>query len=117
MIGWGLQGTVPLPAGERLVSRGDGRATGQAPSVPSDGRVFPRGRKTGGLRNRGEEVGTGHDGWRTDTMGLGGGPQGKNLFPQAGRLSPSRKVSLRKYDSKIAMTFSPHFLTFSPDPI
>ncbi len=25
-------------------------------------------------------------------MGLGGGPQGSNLFPQAGRLTSSRKV-------------------------
>ncbi len=35
MIGWGLQGIVPLPAGERLVSRGDAGATGQAPSAPN----------------------------------------------------------------------------------
>ncbi len=73
MIGWGLQGIVPLPAGERLVPRGEARATGQAPSAPSGGCGFPRGRKRGGLRNRGEMVGTGPDGWRTDTMGLGGG--------------------------------------------
>ncbi len=35
--------------------------------------AFPRGRKTEGLGNRSEEVGTGPDSWRTDTMGLGGG--------------------------------------------
>jgi len=27
-------------------------------------------------------------------MGLGGGPQGSNLFPQAGRLSSSRSLDL-----------------------
>ncbi len=93
MIGWGLQGTVPLPAGERLVPRGEARPTGQALSAPNIKCAFPRGRKRGGLRNRREMVGTGRDGLRTDTMGLGGGPQGNNLFPQAGRLTSLRKVS------------------------
>ncbi len=37
------------------------------------GRGFPRGRKAGGLRNRDKMVGTGHDSWRTNTRGLGGG--------------------------------------------
>jgi hypothetical protein len=55
---------------------------------------FPRGRKRGGLRNKREMVGTGRDSWRTDTMGLGGGPQGSNLFPQAGRLTSSREIKL-----------------------
>jgi len=64
----------------------------QTPSAPSGGRGFPRGRKRGGLRNRREMVGTGRNSWRTDTMGLGGGPQGRNLFPQAGRLFPSRSL-------------------------
>jgi hypothetical protein len=45
MIGWGLQGTVPLPAGERLVPLGEARATGQAPSAPSGVGEFLRGRK------------------------------------------------------------------------
>jgi hypothetical protein len=58
--------------------------------------VIPRGRKREGLRNRGEEVGTGRDSWRTDTMGLGGGPQGSNLFPQAGRLSSSRSMDSKE---------------------
>jgi hypothetical protein len=44
----------------------------------------------GGLRNRVEMVDRAPDSWRTNTMGLGGGPQGSNLFPQAGRLSSSR---------------------------
>ncbi len=39
-------------------------------------------------------VGTGRDSWRTDTMGLGGGPQDSNLFPQAERLSSSRSLVL-----------------------
>ncbi len=73
MIGWGLQGTVPLPAGERLVPRGEARATGQTPSAPNGMCAIPRGRKAGGLRNRDEMVGTGPDIWRTDTMGLGDG--------------------------------------------
>ncbi len=64
----------------------------QTPSAPSGGRGFPRGRKRGGLRNRREMVGTGRNSWRTDTMGLGGGPQGRNLFPQAGSLFPSRSL-------------------------
>jgi hypothetical protein len=42
-------------------------------------------------------VGTGREGWRTDTMGLGGGLQGSNLFPEAGGLTSSRKVSLDNY--------------------
>ncbi len=67
---------------------------GQAPSAPSGGRGFPRGRKHGGLSNGKEMVGTGHDSWRTDTMGLGGGPQGSGLFPQAGRLTSSRSLVL-----------------------
>ncbi len=92
MIGWGLQGTVPLPAGERLVPRGEARPTGQAPSAPGCGHGFTRGRKTEGLRNRREMVGKGPGSWRTDTMRVGGGPQGSNLFHQAGRLTPSRKV-------------------------
>ncbi len=71
MIGWGLQGTVPLPAGERLVPRGEARPTGQAHSAPNIECGFPRGRKTAGLRNKGEMVGTGPDSWRTDTMGFG----------------------------------------------
>ncbi len=37
-------------------------------------------------------VGIGRERWRTDRMGLGGGPQGSNLFPQAGKLSPSRSL-------------------------
>ncbi len=45
----------------------------QTPSVPNIECELPRGRKTGGLRNRDEMVGTGFDGWRTDTTGLGGG--------------------------------------------
>ncbi len=92
MIGWGLQGTVPLPAGERLVLRGEARPTGQAPSAPSGECRYPRGKKTEGLRNRREMVGTGRDGWRTDTKGLGGGPQGSNLFLQAGGLTFSRSL-------------------------
>ncbi len=92
MIGRGLQGTVPLPAGERLVPRGEARPTGQAPSAPGCGHGFTRGRKTEGLRNRREMVGKGPGSWRTDTMRVGGGPQGSNLFHQAGRLTPSRKV-------------------------
>ncbi len=61
------------------------------------------------MRNRGEEVGTGRDTWRIDTMGLGGGPQGSNLFPQAGKLSSSRKLDLRIDDNKIAKGFSSPF--------
>jgi hypothetical protein len=34
----------------------------------------------------------GPDSWRTDAMGLGGGPQGSNPFPQAGRFSSSRSL-------------------------
>jgi hypothetical protein len=34
-------------------------------------------------------------------MGLGGGPQGSNLFPQAGRLSPSRETFIRTDGNKI----------------
>ena len=30
MIGWGLQGAVPLPAGERVVPRGEARPRGRA---------------------------------------------------------------------------------------
>ncbi len=33
---------------------------------------------------------------------VGGGPQGSNLFPQAGRLTPLRKLDLRIDDNKIA---------------
>ncbi len=129
MIGWGLQGTVPLPAGERLVPRGEARPTGQAPSAPSGVPAFPRGRKRGGLRNRDKVAGTGRNSWRTDTMGLGGGPQGSNLFPQAGRLTSSRsldseeaererkvgrlilsrKLDLRKDDNKLLKKISQHF--------
>ena len=73
--------------------------------------AIPRGRKTEGLRrNWSEIVGTGPDSWRTNSMELGGGPQGNNLFPQAGRLSSSRKVSLRKYGNKVAKSFSPRLL-------
>ena len=67
----------------------------QTPSVPNGGRRFPRGRKRGGLRNWGEEFGTGPANWRTETLGMGSGPQGSNLFPQAGRLIPSRKEGLK----------------------
>jgi hypothetical protein len=49
MIGWGLQGTVPLPAGERLVPRGEARATGQAPSAL--GSVYDSEREEGRLTN------------------------------------------------------------------
>ncbi|MCH7891662.1 MAG: preprotein translocase subunit SecA, partial [Gemmatimonadetes bacterium] len=38
------------------------------------------------------EDGTGPGSGRTHTMGLGGGPQGNGLFPQAGRLTSSRSV-------------------------
>ncbi len=68
----------------------------QAPADTIGVGAFPRGRKSEGLRNMAKEVGTGHDSWRTNTMGLGGGPQGSNLFPQAGRLSFSWKVSSEK---------------------
>ncbi len=67
----------------------------QTPSAPNIECELPRGRKVGGLRNKGEEFGTGPDSWRTDAMGLGGGPQVSGLFPQAGRLFPSRKEGLR----------------------
>ncbi len=92
MIGWGLQGTVPLPTGERLVPRGEARPTGQARSAPSGVCGFPRGKKTEGLRNRRAMVGTGRDSWRTDTKGLGGGPQGSNLFLQVGGLTFLRSL-------------------------
>jgi hypothetical protein len=72
-------------------------SSGQTLSAPNIECELPRGRKAGGLRNRDEMAGTGRGSWRTDTMGLGGGPQGSNLFPQAGRLSPSRSL-----DSKYA---------------
>jgi len=49
MIGWGLEGTVPLPAGERVVPRGVVRPTGQAPSAPNFECELPRGRKAGRL--------------------------------------------------------------------
>ena len=65
--------------------------------------------KNGGLRNRAEMFGTGPDSWRTHTMGLGGGPQGSNLFPQAGSFSSSRKLDLRKEGNKVAKNFTPHF--------
>jgi hypothetical protein len=68
--------------------------------------VIPRGRKGEGLRNRDEMVGTGSGSWRTNTMGLGGGPQGSNLFPQAGRLTPSRKVGLMKEGKNVAKNYS-----------
>ena len=65
------------------------------PSAPNIECELPRGRKAEGLRNRGEEFDTCSDSWRTDTMGVRGGPQGSNLFSQAGRLIPSRKEGLR----------------------
>ncbi len=49
MMRWGLQGTVPLPAGERLVPRGEVRPTGQTPSASSGVGAFPKGRKAGRL--------------------------------------------------------------------
>ena len=45
----------------------------QTPSAPNIECELPRGRKAEGLRNKGEEFGTGPDSWRTDAMGLGGG--------------------------------------------
>jgi len=72
MIGWGLQSTVPLPAGEWLVPHGEARPTGQALLAPNIECELPRGRKHGGLRNWSEMVGTGHDSWRTNTRGFGG---------------------------------------------
>jgi len=117
MIGWGLQGTVPLPAGERLVPRGEARPTGQAPSASGGMCGFPRGRKRGGLRNWSEMAGTGPDSSINDTMGLGGGPQGSNLFPQAGRLSSSRKVNLRKSGNKIAKDIFRHLWTRSRETL
>ncbi len=92
MIGWGLQGTVPLPAGESLVRRGEARPTGQASSAPGSVIIIPRERKRGGLRNKEELVCAGPDSGRTHMMGLGGGPQGNNLFPRSGRLASSRSV-------------------------
>ncbi len=98
------RGCLPPTGSQRKAEGLRGRS-----EATSDGHTIPRGRKRGGLRNRGEEVGTGRDSWRTDTMGLGGGPQGSNLFPQAGRLSSSRKVRLRKYGKKFAKNFSHTF--------
>ena len=86
----------------------------QTPSAPGGGCGYPRGRKLGGLRNRTKMVGTGRNGWRTHTMGLGGGPQGSNLFPQAGRLSSSRKVSFRQGGNKVARNFSADIWQLSP---
>ena len=86
----------------------------QGRSAPSGVCAMSRGRKAGGLRNRDEMVGTGPEIWRTDTMGLGCGPQGSNLFPQAGRFSSSRKIYKRTDDKKGAKTDSPQMLQLRP---
>ena len=82
----------PIAHGRKACSLRGGRADGAGP-FGTKRRVWISEREEAWRpEEQGGAGGWGPDGWRNDTMGLGGGPQGSNLFPQTGRLTSSRSV-------------------------